>query len=65
VYGIVSKHKGTIDVKSDVGKGTTFFINLPVLNQEEWMKGNNKLVDMKKGHKGGEDDSKGKNLIGG
>jgi two-component system NtrC family sensor kinase len=65
VYGIVSKHKGTIDVKSQLGKGTTFFINLKVLDEEEWMKGDNKLVDMKKVQKGGKHASKEKNLIGG
>lgn len=27
---IVDKHKGTIDVESEIGKGTTFIINLPV-----------------------------------
>lgn len=30
VYNIVRKHKGTIEVKSETGKGTTFFIRLPV-----------------------------------
>jgi hypothetical protein len=52
-------------VKSELGKGTGFTIQLPVLDKEEWMKGENKLVDMKKVQTGGEDDSKGKNLIGG
>jgi two-component system NtrC family sensor kinase len=65
VYGIVSKHKGTIDVESELGKGATFFINLPVLDQQEWEKGEQKLVDMKKVQTGGGNDSKGKNLIGG
>jgi two-component system NtrC family sensor kinase len=65
VYGIVSKHKGTIDVESQLGKGTTFFINLKVLDQEEWMKGDSKLVDMKKVQTGGKNASKEKNLIGG
>jgi len=29
-YGIIQEHKGTIKVESEVGKGTTFFITLPV-----------------------------------
>ena len=29
-YNIVQKHKGTIDVESEVGKGTTFRIRIPV-----------------------------------
>jgi len=29
-YGIIEAHKGSIDVKSEVGKGTTFIITLPV-----------------------------------
>jgi signal transduction histidine kinase len=33
-YNIVKKHRGTIDVTSKVGEGTTFTILLPV-NQEE------------------------------
>jgi signal transduction histidine kinase len=30
VYAIVQKHRGRIEVRSDVGKGTTFEITLPV-----------------------------------
>jgi two-component system NtrC family sensor kinase len=29
-YNIIQKHKGTIDVESEVGKGTTFRIRIPV-----------------------------------
>lgn len=29
-HGIIKEHKGTIKVLSDVGKGTTFIIELPV-----------------------------------
>ncbi len=29
-YNIVNKHHGTINVESDVGKGTTFTVNLPI-----------------------------------
>jgi signal transduction histidine kinase len=64
VYGIVSKHKGTIDVQSELGKGATFVLALPVMNHEEWGKGENKLVDMKTVHKGEGNGSKRKNLIG-
>jgi signal transduction histidine kinase len=29
-YNIIKKHKGTIDVETEVGKGTTFIIRIPV-----------------------------------
>lgn len=29
-YGIIKRHNGSIDVKSQVGKGTTFIIKLPI-----------------------------------
>jgi two-component system NtrC family sensor kinase len=29
VFGIIEKHHGTIDVKSELGKGTTFTVTLP------------------------------------
>jgi len=28
-YGIIERHHGTIEVRSEVGKGTTFIIRLP------------------------------------
>jgi PAS domain S-box-containing protein len=34
-YGIVKSHGGSITVSSQVGKGTTFIIRLPVLSKEE------------------------------
>ena len=34
-YGIISNHGGQIDVKSEVGKGTTFLIRLPMSGREE------------------------------
>ncbi len=34
-YGIIKKHKGTIEVKSKVGVGTTFTIKLPIYTGEE------------------------------
>ncbi len=35
VYGIIEKHKGKIDVKSKIGVGTTFIIELPVYTLKE------------------------------
>lgn len=34
-YGIIKRHNGSIDVKSQVGKGTTFTIKLPINNNAE------------------------------
>jgi signal transduction histidine kinase len=31
VYGIVKNHNGTIQVKSKLGKGTSFYLYLPVI----------------------------------
>jgi signal transduction histidine kinase len=30
VYGIIERHKGTINVKSRPGEGTTFMLKLPI-----------------------------------
>ncbi len=65
VYGIVTKHKGTIDVKSELGRGAAFTIRLPMLDQEGWKKGDTKLVDMNNVQTGGKNDSSRKNLISG
>ncbi len=35
VYGIIEKHKGKINVKSEIGVGTTFIIELPVYTLKE------------------------------
>lgn len=34
VYGLVNQHKGVIEVDSQIGKGTTFKIYLPVIEQQ-------------------------------
>lgn len=34
-HGIIAKHKGSIEVKSDVGKGTTFVVKLPINRKED------------------------------
>ena len=36
-FGIIENHLGSIDVKSVVGKGTTFTISLPVASADEWL----------------------------
>ena len=34
-YGIIERHQGKIDVETDLGKGSTFVITLPVIVSEE------------------------------
>ncbi len=36
-YGIVERHHGSIHVESEVGKGTSFFVRLPVPETEPGM----------------------------
>ncbi len=40
VQGIVKKHRGSINLKSDTGKGTTFTILLPGINEDKTVNGN-------------------------
>jgi two-component system NtrC family sensor kinase len=42
-YGIIKEHRGTILVESEVGKGTTFIVRLPVSLAEESDKNGNKV----------------------
>lgn len=34
VFGIVTRHEGTIDIRSEPGQGTTFILRLPVMSQQ-------------------------------
>jgi PAS domain S-box-containing protein len=48
IYGIVRQHNGYIDVQSEVGKGTSFNIYLPIIEPEEDIKGS-EILTMEKG----------------
>ena len=47
VYGIVRSHQGFIDVESEVGKGTTFFLYLPAKEVRQRERGPSESVDEK------------------
>jgi len=32
-YGIIERHSGKIDVKTELGKGTTFIVTLPIMTE--------------------------------
>jgi two-component system NtrC family sensor kinase len=34
-YGVVKRHNGSIEVRSEVGKGTTFTVRLPIIGEAE------------------------------
>jgi len=34
VYGMIKEHKGTIDVKSEIGSGSVFSLYLPLVTKE-------------------------------
>lgn len=40
-FGILKEHNGTLTVESDVGKGTTFIVRLPIITEEENKKDEN------------------------
>jgi hypothetical protein len=50
IYAIVDQMKGTIDVHSEVGVGTTFSIKLPVLQKAFNEESHNKPVELANGH---------------
>jgi two-component system NtrC family sensor kinase len=64
VYSIITKHKGTVGVKSQVGQGATFIIGFPVLGQDEWLNGAQPLDSPQRGLEGKSDGLPRKDLIG-
>jgi two-component system NtrC family sensor kinase len=64
VYSIISKHKGTVRAESQLGRGATFIIDLPVLGQDEWQKAESSITGLKPVPEGKDHGIQGKNLIG-
>jgi len=64
VYSIVSKHKGAVFVESQLGKGATFIILLPVLGQDEWNKSEGPAEELKDAPEGKNHETQRKDLIG-
>lgn len=50
VFGIIEKHEGHIDVQSNFGKGTTFYIYLPSLTIQQSPKAEPELHSFIRGH---------------
>ncbi len=66
VYGIIDQHDGYIDVKSEPGKGTSFFIYLPLIAQSLEAKGGQRSEAALKGTEKiliAEDNKEVRNLI--
>jgi len=64
VYSIISKHKGAVSVESQLGKGATFIIRLPVLGQDQWDKSDGPAEELKDAPEGKNHESQRKDLIG-
>jgi two-component system NtrC family sensor kinase len=64
VYSIVSKHQGIVTVESQLGKGATFIILLPVLGQKEWLQSESPTADLKTVPEGKDYEVQRKSLIG-
>ncbi|MFQ5715392.1 MAG: response regulator [Candidatus Scalinduaceae bacterium] len=45
VYGIIGKHGGQIDIKSQIGKGATFIISLPVATKTKHAEASSEFVN--------------------
>jgi len=50
VYGIVSQHGGWVDVRSEVGKGSTFTVYLPAVTEEAEIQAAGETLDIPMGN---------------